>query len=172
MNHKENRMDRIRKSKLLVGLVSALLLLGLASVSFSLPAPAPMMLLARTQVAPTVLPPIVGVADQHQIEGVIVHFQDFAVTTDADTTATMYVGGLIPWRVINETGGAVTLTFYDSRSVSGSEFALVDQDDGAIPSITVGDDESQELPSGMAGCTYLVVKGGAAADGLTLVCKR
>ena len=164
-------MDRIRKSKLLVGLVSALLLLGMASVAVSLPAPGP-MLVARTQVAPHVLPPIVGIADAHQIEGVIVHFEDFAVTTDADTTAVMYVGGLIPWRVINETGGAVTLTFYDSRSVNGNEFALVDQDDVAIPSITVGDDESQELPSGMAGCTYLIVKGGGAASGLTLVCKR
>ena len=164
-------MNRIRKSKTLVVLVSALLLLGLASVAVSLPAPAPMML-ARTQVAPHVLPPIVGIADAHQIEGVIVHFEDFAVATDADTTAVMYVGGLIPWRVINETGGAVTLTFYDSRSVNGNEFALVDQDDVAIPSITVGDDESQELPSGMAGCTYLIVKGGGAASGLTLVCKR
>ena len=165
-------MDRVNKSRLIVGLVGTLLLLSLASVAVSLPAPAPMMMLARTQVSPHVLPPVVGIADAHQIEGVIVHFEDFAITTDADTTATMYVGGLIPWRVINETGGAVTLTFYDSRSINGNEFALVDQDDVAIPSITVSDDESQELPSGMAGCTYLVVKGGGAADGLTLVCKR
>lgn len=160
----------LRKNVIRIVAVIALLA-TLTPLAFSLPAPAP-MLLARTQVAPTVLPPIVGVADQHQIEGVIVHFQDFAVTTDADTTAVMYVGGLIPWRVINETGGAVTLTFYDARSINGNEFGLVDQDDVAIPSITVGDDESQELPSGMAGCTYLVVKGGSAADGLTLVCKR
>ena len=164
-------MDRIRKSKLLVGLVSALLLLGLASVAVSLPAPAPMMMLARTQVEPTLHPAIAEVRGQ-RMEGLLVSFDDFSVTTDADTTATMYIGGLIPWRVINETGGAVTLTFYDARSAAGNEFALVDQDDVAIPSITVGDDESQELPSGMAGCMYLVVKGGAAADGVTLVCKR
>ena len=163
-------MDRIRKSKLLVGLVSALLLLGMASVSLSLPAPGPMML-ARTQVPPTLHPSIAEVGGQ-RMEGLLVSFDDFAVTTDADTTATMYIGGLIPWRVINETGGAVTLTFYDARSANGNELALVDQDDVAIPSITVGDDESQELPSGMAGCMYLIVKGGGAADGLTLVCKR
>ena len=163
-------MDRIRKSKLLVGLVSALLLLGMASVSLSLPAPGPMML-ARTQVSPPLHPSIAEVGGQ-RMEGLLVSFDDFAVTTDADTTATMYIGGLIPWRVINETGGAVTLTFYDARSANGNELALVDQDDVAIPSITVGDDESQELPSGMAGCMYLIVKGGGAADGLTLVCKR
>jgi hypothetical protein len=163
-------MERIRKSRLLVGLVGALLLLGLASVAVSLPAPGP-MLLARTQVEPTLHPAIAEVGGQ-RMEGLLVSFDDFAITTDADTTATMYIGGLIPWRVINETGGAVTLTFYDARSADGNELALVDQDDVAIPSITVGDDESQELPSGMAGCMYLVVKGGAAADGVTLVCKR
>lgn len=164
-------MKRIRKSKLLVAVVSVALLLGMVSVAVSLPVPPP-LLFARVQVAPHVLPPVVGIPDQHQIEGVVVHFEDFSITTDADTTAVMYVGGLIPWRIINETGGSVTLTFYDARSVDGNEFALVDQDDVAIAAITVGDDESQELPSGMAGCTYLIVKGGGAASGLTLVCKR
>jgi hypothetical protein len=65
-------MDRIRKSKLLVGLVSALLLLGLASVAVSLPAPGPMpMLLARTQVPPTIMSSV-GLVDDNQIEGAIV----------------------------------------------------------------------------------------------------
>lgn len=163
-------MDRIRKSKLLVGLVSALLLLGLASVAMSLPAPAP-MLLARTQVPPTIMSSV-GLVDDNQIEGAIVHFEDFAITTDADTTSAIYLGGLIPWRVINESGAAATLTFYDARSVTGTALAVVDQDDVAVPTMTIGDDESQELPSALAGCTVLIIKGAVAADGFTVVAKR
>lgn len=164
-------MDRIRKSKLLVGLVSALLLLGIASVSFSLPAPAPMAMLARTQVPPTILSSV-GLVDDNQIEGAIVHFEDFSITTDADTTSAIYLGGLIPWRVINESGASATLTFYDARSVSGTALAVVDQDDVAVPTMTIGDDESQELPNSLAGCTVLIIKGAVAADGFTVVAKR
>ena len=163
-------MDRIRKSKLLVGMVSALLLLGLASVAVSLPAPAP-MLLARTQVPPTIMSSV-GLVDDNQIEGAIVHFEDFAITTDADTTSAIYLGGLIPWRVINESGAAATLTFYDARSVTGTALAVVDQDDVAVSTMTIGDDESQELPSALAGCTVLIIKGAVAADGFTVVAKR
>ena len=157
-----------KRNKLPIVLVSILLLLSLASVSFSLPAPT---MLARTQVAPTLMNPV-GVPDAHQIEGMVVHYQDFAITTDADTTATMYVGGLIPWRIINESGGAATLTFYDARTLDGNELTLYDQDDVAVPAITIGDDESMEIPTGISGCTWLVVKGGSAASGFTLVCRR
>jgi hypothetical protein len=165
------KMDRIRKSKLLVGLVSALLLFGLTSVAVSLPAPAPMLMLARTQVPPTIMSSV-GLVDDNQIEGAIVHFEDFAITTDADTTSAIYLGGLIPWRVINESGAAATLTFYDARSVTGTALAVVDQDDVAVSTMTIGDDESQELPSALAGCTVLIIKGAVAADGFTVVAKR
>lgn len=151
-----------------IWIVSALLVLGLATTSFSLPLP---LMLARTQVAPTIMTPV-GVPDAHQIEGMVVHYEDFAVTTDADTTATMYVGGLIPWRIINESGGDATLTFYDARTLDGNELTLYDQDDVAVPALTIGDDESMELPTGMSGCTWLIVKGGGAASGFTLVCRR
>jgi len=147
---------------------AAVLLLSLASVAVSWPAP---VMLARTQVPPTLMPPV-AVPDRHQIEGMVVHFEDFAVTTDADKTATMYLGGLVPWRIINESGGAATLTFYDSLSLDGTELSLVDQDDVAVSTMTIGDDESQEIPSAVAGCTWLVIKGAAAGDGFTLVCKR
>lgn len=160
-------MFKLRK-KPICAIATLLLVLGLATMSFSLPAP---MIPARTQVRPTIMSSV-GLMDEHQIEGAIVHFADFAITTNTDTTSAMYLGGLIPWRVINESGGAATLTFYDATSVDGTALSLVDQDDVAVPSITIGDDESQELPSAMAGCTVLVVKGAAAADGFTIVCKR
>lgn len=158
-----------KKTQALCVVTSLLLVLSLATASFSLPLP--MLAVSRTQVMPTVKS---GVAwpDAQQIEGAVVHFEDFAVTTSTDSTAAMYIGGLVPWRVINESGAAATLTFYDARSVNGTALSLIDQDDIAVPSITIGDDESQELPSSMAGCTYLVVTGAAAADGFTVVCKR
>lgn len=158
---------RNRKTQLTI-VASLLLLLSLASVAVSWPAP---LLLARTQVAPTLLGPV-SMPDRHQIEGMCVHFADFSITTDADTTATMYLGGLIPWRVINESGDAATLTFYDAMTLDGNELSLVDQDDVAVPTMTIGDDESQEIPSAVAGCTWLVIKGAAAGDHFTVVCKR
>jgi hypothetical protein len=96
----------------------------------------------------------------------------FSVTTSTDTTACIPLGGLIPWRLANESGGSATLTFYDAMTKNGTALAVYDQDSAAIGAITIGDDCSHELPSSLAGCTWLVIKGAGAADGFTLICKR
>lgn len=129
------------------------------------------MTIARTQIMPAIKPPL-AVPDQHQIEGMIVHFEDFSITDSSDSSATMYLGGLIPWRIINESGSAATLTFYDSLSVDGTALAVQDQDAVPVPTLAVADDESSELPTSLAGCTWLVIVGAGAGDGFTLVCKR
>ncbi len=129
------------------------------------------MTIARTQIMPAIKPPL-AVPDQHQIEGMIVHFEDFSITDSSDSSATMYLGGLIPWRIINESGSAATLTFYDALSLDGTALAVQDQDGNPVAALAVADDVSSELPMALAGCTMLVIKGAAAGDGFTLVCKR
>jgi len=129
------------------------------------------MTIARTQIMPAIKPPL-AVPDQHQIEGMIVHFEDFSITDSSDSSATMYLGGLIPWRVINESGSSAALTFYDALTVDGTALAAQDQDAAAVPTLAVGDDVSSELPTSLAGCTWLVIVGAAAGDNFTLVCKR
>jgi hypothetical protein len=153
-------------TKWLCGAVSVVVLLGLASASFSLPAP---MMLART---------VVDIPNQGEsitratpICGAVANFS-FSVTTDATTTSVIPLGGMIPWRVVNESGASATLTFYDALTVDGTALTTYDQDSVAVAAITLGDDCSQELSSGLAGCTCLVIKGGSAASGFTLVCRR
>ena len=159
----------LRRMRILCVCASVLLLLSVATVAVT--SPLPLQAIGRTQIMPTVKAPIT-VADSHQIEGVIVHFEDFAITDDEDTTAAMYLGGLIPWRVINESGAAATLTMYDARSLNSTALTPVDQDGVAVAAFGIADDESHELPTALAGCTVLVIKGAVAADGFTLVCKR
>ena len=129
------------------------------------------MTVARTAPTPT-LQPRVPVSPTHGIEGQVVHYADFAITDSSDTTVACYLGGLIPWRIINESGGAVTLTFYDALEQDGTALAVQDQDAVAVGTLAVADDESSELPTALAGCTWLVIVGASDADGLTLVCKR
>jgi hypothetical protein len=105
------------------------------------------------------------------IKGAVANFA-FSVTTSSDTTAAIPLSGMIPWRIINESGGSLTLTFYDALTKNGTALTPYDQDSDAISSITVGDDCSQELSSALAGCTHLVIVGSGAASGLTLVCRR
>jgi hypothetical protein len=144
-------------------LTSLLLVLSLASGALSWPLP------PRT---------IVDIPQQGEsltratpICGAVANFA-FDVTTDAATTDVIPLGGMIPWRVVNESGASATLTFYDALTVDGTALSPYDQDGVAVAAVTVGDDCSYELPSGLAGCTCLVIKGGSAADGFTLVCRR
>ena len=156
-----------KRNKLPIVLASILLLLGTASVSLSLPAP--MLLLART---------VVDIPEQGEsltravaIKGAVANFA-FSATDSESTTAVIPLGGMIPWRIVNESGASATLTFYDALTEDGTALSTYDQDSVAVGSITVGDDCSHELPSGLAGCTCLVIVAATDADGFTLVCRR
>lgn len=158
----------LRKNVIRIVAVIALLA-TLTPLAFSLPAPAPMTMLART---------IVDIPNQGEsltratpICGAVANFS-FDVTTDTATTDVIPLSGMIPWRVVNESGASATLTFYDALTVTGTALTTYDQDGVAVAAVTVGDDCSYELPSGLAGCTCLVVTGAVGADGFTLVCRR
>lgn len=153
------------KRKWWMGL-ACVLVLGVSSVAMSWPGP---LLDGRT---------IVDIPEQGEsltravaIKGAVANFA-FSATDDAATTAVIPLSGMIPWRIVNESGASATLTFYDALTVDGTALTTYDQDSVAVGSITVGDDCSQELSSGLAGCTCLVVVVGTDADGFTLVCRR
>lgn len=129
------------------------------------------MTIARTKVD-LILQPPVGVPDAHCIEGMVSMARNFSVTADSDTTCAIYCGGLIPWRLANESGGALTFTLYTAYEPDGTAITPYDQDDVAVATLTVGDDEDIELPTGLSGCLWLVIIAGAAADNITLLCRR
>jgi hypothetical protein len=127
--------------------------------------------MARTQIQPKWLEPI---GPHNLMEGGIVVFEDFSVTTDADTTATMYLGGMIPWRLINESGGSLTFDLTSSRALDGTDFDIMDEDGVGTPmsAFTVADDDDRQCPTGMTGILWLNIAADSAADHVTLVCKR
>lgn len=126
--------------------------------------------MARTLI-PLVIQPPLGMADQNCIEGVVAKTDQFSITTDVDTTAVIYIGGLIPWRLHNESGGAVTVTLYDAGTKDGAELTIYDVDDQPIAAFSVADGGSVDI-SDAAGVLHLIVKGGTAASGLRVVAKR
>lgn len=129
------------------------------------------MPVARTQVLPTLMP-VIQVPDQNALEAKVVHFEDFDVTASSDTTSAMFLGGLLPWRLINESGGALTFTLRSARALNGTALVPYDQDVGAVRTLLVPDDADIELPTGLAGISWLVVVGSGAGSNITLVCRR
>lgn len=129
------------------------------------------MTIARTKIEPTLMP-LADVKNQNAIEGKVVHFEDFSVTDSSDTTAAMYLGGLLPWRLINESGGPITFTFNSARSLNGNALSPYDVDVQPVLTITLVDDGDIELDPGLSGIAWLVITGSAPADHITLICRR
>jgi hypothetical protein len=123
------------------------------------------MPVARTEVAVTVQPSV-GTSLHPVIEGVVALTDSFSVTTSTDTTAVFYCGGAIPLRLLNNSGGAITLTIYDAVTLNGVANDVKDEDGMAWGPFTLADGESRALPSGGMGITYAVVKGSAAVSGI------
>lgn len=129
------------------------------------------MTIARTP-ARLEIQPSIGMPDRQCIEGTVALASDFSITASSDTTVAIYMGGLIPWRIMNESGGAVTVTLYDAKTINGTALSPKDADGIAPAAITLADDESRELPPGYSGVTWLVIVGSAAADNISLKAMR
>lgn len=135
-------MDRIRKSRLLVGLVSGLLLLGLASVVFSLP---PVTDYTLPQSGSTVK--IIGSSGDVAA----------ACTNDSTTTARILRDGFPMGSVHVPTGSSITsITFYGTNVAGVAAVPGYDQDHVAI-TLTVAADQIVELPSAIACFKYIVL---------------
>lgn len=129
------------------------------------------MPVARTAVPLKIQNPV-GLALDGGMEGMVAHAQSFTITTSSDTTAAIYLGGLIPWRIINASGSSETLTFYDALTQDGTALAAQDEDAAPVATLVVADNTSSKLPPGLDGCTWLVIAGDGGGAGFTLVCKR
>ena len=124
----------------------------------------------RTRI-PLVIQDPIGNAESNVFQGAVAKTEQFAITTDADTTAVIYMGGLFPWGLHNESADAVTVTLYDAGTVDGDELTCYDVDNIAKASFSIAADGSVDI-SDVAGVLYLVIKGGAAASGMRLVARR
>ena len=134
-------MDRIMKSKLLVGLVSALLLLGLASVAVSLPA-------VTDYTLPQSGPSVKIIGSSGDVAA--------ACTTDSTTTARILRDGFPMGSVHVPTGSTITtITFYGTNVEAVAGVAGYDQDHVAI-TLTVAADQIVELPSSIACFKYVL----------------
>lgn len=129
------------------------------------------MPVARTPVKLHVQTPAVSASDG-QIQGLVATARNFSVTASTDTTVAIYVAGLIPWRLANESGGALTFTLYSAYEQDGTAISPHDSDLVDVPTVTLADDCDCELPPGLSGAQWLVIIAGAAADNITLVCMR
>jgi hypothetical protein len=128
------------------------------------------MPVARTKVSLAVQPPACSAPDG-QMQGLIAMARNFSITDSADTTAAIYVGGMVPCRLANESGGALTFTLYTAYQQDGTAITPYDADVVALTTVTLGDDCDCELVLGI-GIQWLVIIAGAAADNITLTCMR
>lgn len=123
------------------------------------------MTIARTEIPVSVLPSV-GPHTHSVIEGIAAITDSFAVTTSTDTSAAFFVGGAIPMRLMNNSGGVVSLTIADAPTLNGVANAIKDEDGQAWGPFTLADGESRALPAGGMGITYAVVTGSAPASGI------
>lgn len=95
------------------------------------------------------------------------------LTNDAATTGCANVSGFPIMRLINESGGSITVTFYDALSKDGTALSTYGEDSGAVDTLTVADDGSAQCPTSLAGCTWLIlVLSASTATNVTLKCER
>lgn len=99
-------------------------------------------------------------------------FPDCALTNDATTTAELDIRGLTHGTLENNTGSAVTITWYAAMTKGGTAYALKDQDGVAVTSTVAADDTIQELPSALAGVAFAVPVSDGATDTLSFHFER
>lgn len=128
------------------------------------------MPVARTAV-PLLIQPSIGLPSEQCIEGTVAIAADFAITDSSDSTVAIYLGGLIPWEISNESGASATFTFANAITQNGTALTKYDGDGVAVAALTLGDDCSQEL-AGLSGCSWLVITGAAAGSHFSLKCMR
>lgn len=95
------------------------------------------------------------------------------LTADADTTNIVNTGGRCVGRIRNESGRSITVTFYEASSETGNELTMYDQDGVAVAAMTLANDTSYELPTGISGAEWLIVKlSSGTASNVSLVLWR
>ena len=93
------------------------------------------------------------------------------LTAAAATTPGINKMGMALGSVYNESGGAVTITYYGASVADGTPLPLFDED-GAAVSQVVGDDECHALPAACAGVAVLFPVAGAGTPELTFHFER
>ena len=77
-----------------------------------------------------------------------------ALTDSVTTTGVLHYGNFSSGRIINCSGGAVTLTIYECETFNG-EYAKCDDVGTAGALAAIEDNETFEIPTKLAGCLFL-----------------
>lgn len=96
-----------------------------------------------------------------------------ALTNAATSTAEIATGPYVLGGVVNESGGALTLTLSAASEQGGTSLALKDSAGNAVAAFAVADDEFRAFPQAVEAVPYLIVTANAAAPtGVTLHFKK
>jgi hypothetical protein len=103
------------------------------------------------------------------------HYYDYtnlALTNDATTTAEIDKRGYSHGCVENDTGSAITITWYGCMTPGGTAHALYDEDGSALTSTITADNQIGALPSAVAGVPFLVPVSNGATDTVSIHLER
>ena len=108
----------------------------------------------------------------NSISGAALDYTSVVVTNSAASTAVLPKVGYAFGCVENNTGDALTITWWGQLSATGTAYALKDQDGVAVTSVIAADDTIQELPSAIAGVPFLVPVGSVASATVAIHLER
>lgn len=92
-----------------------------------------------------------------------------ALTADAATTGVAFVFGYALGKIVNTSGGALTITLRGAATQDGTALTMYDKDGSPIAALTVPNNSEHEIPSeALAGAKYLVLVLSAGTANATL----
>lgn len=100
----------------------------------------------------------------NSISGSALDYATVLCTNDEATSAKLAKVGYSHGCVWNNTGSAITITWYGSMTAADAVCVLKDQDGADVKTTIAADDTIQELPVALAGVPFVVPKSDAATD--------
>lgn len=97
------------------------------------------------------------------ISGAGIVYETVVVTNDIATTAILQKSGYAMGVVHNNSGAALTITWYGSLTANGPFHAIHDQDGVAMTSVIAANDRLQECPYGIAPVPFVAPVGSVAS---------
>ena len=99
-------------------------------------------------------PKRIGRADA--ITGAGLYYKDITITNDVDTSAVLHKEGYAMTCIQNDSGAAVTITWYGSCDPAGPFRVLKDEDNADVSNVIAADHVTQEGRTAIASCPHAV----------------
>lgn len=89
-----------------------------------------------------------------EIEGKATAWHTLSLTNDAATTGRINMDGFTGGRIINSSGGELTIAYYDAQTKTSTAIIAANESGTALAQ-TIADARSEALPAAVKGCTWL-----------------